>query len=148
LDASRVGRRAALESGGLVSLWRQLTRGLRVLTNRTDADRDVTDEVELFLEQATAALEATGLSPAEARRTARRQLGNVTTIRDEAGENGFGGAACSAGLKPRPPRNRGDLEPGGRGFSPGTRSEDFSPLFESSWCSDYSSRCSESTIRT
>ena len=33
-----------------MSLWRQLTRGLRVLTNRAAADRDVADEVQHFLD--------------------------------------------------------------------------------------------------
>ena len=40
-----------------MSLWRQLTRGLRVLTNRTAADQDVADEVQQYLEEATAALD-------------------------------------------------------------------------------------------
>jgi hypothetical protein len=39
-----------------MSLWRQLARGLRVLTNRTVADQEVADEVRDYLEQATAAL--------------------------------------------------------------------------------------------
>ena len=46
-----------------MSLWRQLTRGLRALTHRTAADRDVADEVEHYLEEATAAFEARGLCP-------------------------------------------------------------------------------------
>ena len=36
-----------------MSLWGQLTRGLRVLTNRTAADQDVADEVRHFLDQST-----------------------------------------------------------------------------------------------
>ena len=42
-----------------MSLWRQLTRGLRVLLHGHAADQDVADEVEHYLEQATAALVAT-----------------------------------------------------------------------------------------
>lgn len=38
-----------------MSLWRQLTRGLRVITHRSAADQDVADEVQDFLDQATAA---------------------------------------------------------------------------------------------
>ena len=49
-----------------MSLWRQLTRGLRVLTHRSAADQDVADEVQHYLEQATAAHVARGLSPDEA----------------------------------------------------------------------------------
>ena len=49
-------------------LWRQLTRGLHALTHRDAADRDVADEVDHYLEQATAEHLARGLSPADARR--------------------------------------------------------------------------------
>ena len=38
-----------------MSRWRQLTRGLRVLSNRSVADKNVADEVQHYLEQATAA---------------------------------------------------------------------------------------------
>src|SRR5207244_12640111 len=49
--------------GERVSLWRQLARGLRALTHRSAADREVADEVQHYLEQATAAHVARGLSP-------------------------------------------------------------------------------------
>ena len=43
--------------------WRHLTRGIRALTQRAAADRDVAEEVEHYLEQATAAhLARTGRS--------------------------------------------------------------------------------------
>ena len=58
-----------------MALWRQLTRGLRTLVNRTAADRNVADEVEHYLHEATSAFEAEGLTPEEARRAARRQVG-------------------------------------------------------------------------
>ena len=51
-----------------MSLWRQLTHGLRVLTKRDAADREVGDEVQHYLDQATAAHVARGLSPSDARR--------------------------------------------------------------------------------
>ena len=54
-----------------MSLWRQLTAGLRVLTRTAAADRDIADEVEHYLEEAAAAFAAEGLSPEEARRAAR-----------------------------------------------------------------------------
>jgi putative ABC transport system permease protein len=72
-----------------MSLWRQLTRGLRVLTNRTAADDDLSDEVQHFLEQSTAAHLARGLSPSEARRAARLELGNVTTVREQVRASGW-----------------------------------------------------------
>jgi putative ABC transport system permease protein len=72
-----------------MSLWRQLTRGLRVLTNRRAADQDVSDEVHHYLEQAAAALEVRGLSPEEARRSARIELGNTTTVREQVRAYGW-----------------------------------------------------------
>src|SRR6266542_6223386 len=72
-----------------MSLWRQLTRGLHVLTNRTAADQDVADEVQHYLDQATAALEASGLSPDDARRTARLELGNMAVVREEVRSYGW-----------------------------------------------------------
>ncbi len=72
-----------------MSLWRQWTRGLRVLTDRTAADQDVTDEVRHYLEQSTAALVERGLSPEEARRTAQLELGNVTVVREQVRAYGW-----------------------------------------------------------
>lgn len=71
-----------------MSLWRQLTRGARVLTHRGAEDQDVADEVEHYLAQATAALEASGLPRDEARRVARREIGNTTVIREQV--RGYG----------------------------------------------------------
>ena len=66
-----------------MSLWRQLTSGLRVLTRRTDADQDVADELQHYLDEAAADLEARGLPPDTARREARLQLGNATVVREQ-----------------------------------------------------------------
>jgi putative ABC transport system permease protein len=66
-----------------VSLWRQFLRGLRVLSNRTAADQDLTDEVQQYLEQSTAAQVERGLSPEEARRAALLELGNVTSVKEQ-----------------------------------------------------------------
>src|SRR5688572_24507034 len=72
-----------------MAFWRQLTRGIRVLLDRTAADRDIADEVEQYLDEATASLEADGLSHEEARRAARRQLGSVTGVREQVREHGW-----------------------------------------------------------
>lgn len=72
-----------------MSLWRQLTRGLRVLTRRTEADQDVADEVEQYLEQAAAEQEANGLTPADARRAARVELGSVLAVREQVRDYGW-----------------------------------------------------------
>jgi len=71
-----------------VSLWRQFTCGLRVLGNRKAADRDTADEVNHYLEEATAAFVARGLSPDEARRAARLELGSTTAVREQV--RGYG----------------------------------------------------------
>jgi putative ABC transport system permease protein len=72
-----------------MSLWRQLSRGLRSLVNRPAVDRDIADEVAQYLEEATAAFEASGVSPDEARRAARRQLGSVTAVHEQVRAYGW-----------------------------------------------------------
>jgi putative ABC transport system permease protein len=71
-----------------VSLWRQFTRGVRALGNRRAADQEIADEVSHYLEEATAAFVARGLSPDEARRAARMELGSPTAVREEV--RGYG----------------------------------------------------------
>ncbi len=72
-----------------MSLWRQLTHGLRVLRNRKAADRDIADEISHYLEEATAALINKGLSPDEARRAARLELGGTTPVRERVRSYGW-----------------------------------------------------------
>jgi len=72
-----------------VGHWRQLTRGLRGLFNRPAALQDVSDEVAHYLEQATAAHRAQGLSEAEAVRAARLELGNVTSVMQDVRSYGW-----------------------------------------------------------
>jgi len=71
-----------------VSLWRQFSRGLRVLRDRKAADQETADEVNHYLEEATAALAAKGLSPDEASRAARQELGSTTEVREQV--RGYG----------------------------------------------------------
>jgi putative ABC transport system permease protein len=72
-----------------VSFRRQLTRGLRVLFKRSAADQDLSDEVDHYLEQATSYFVASGLSPEEARRAARLELGSRVNIRDQVRESAW-----------------------------------------------------------
>jgi len=72
-----------------MSLWRQLTHGLRALTRRKSADEDATDEVEHFFAQAVEELVARGYSPEEARRAAQLGLGNRTLAREEVRTAGW-----------------------------------------------------------
>jgi len=64
-------------------LWRQLTRGLRVLAHRSAADRELDDEVRHYLDEATESWISRGLSPDEARRAARMEIGNATLVREQ-----------------------------------------------------------------
>jgi putative ABC transport system permease protein len=65
-----------------MSLWRQLSRGIRALVDRGAADRDAADEVQHFLDEATAAFSQEGMTPEQARLAARRQLGSATAVRE------------------------------------------------------------------
>jgi predicted permease len=72
-----------------MSLWRQMTRGLRVLTNRSAADQELDDEVRHFFEEAVAANMERGLSPKDARRLARTQLGDARVVREQVRDYGW-----------------------------------------------------------
>jgi predicted permease len=65
-----------------MSLWRQLTRGIRGLASEQQADRDIHDEAQHYLDQSIAEHIARGLSPAEARRAAQVETGNLTGVRE------------------------------------------------------------------
>lgn len=72
-----------------MSLWQQLSRGLRVLIQPTKADDDLADELQDYLDQATAESIAKGLSPEEARRVACREIGNAAALRDQVRSSGW-----------------------------------------------------------
>src|ERR1043166_2280805 len=76
-----------------MSAWRQLVRGLRSLVHRDRADRDVADELQHYLEQATAAHLARGLPPDAALRAARLEMGSATGVREEGRASGWEHAA-------------------------------------------------------
>ena len=72
-----------------MSLWRQLTHGLRGLTRGAGVDADIRDEVDHYLAEATAAQIARGLSPDEARRSVRLNLGTATAVGEQASAYGW-----------------------------------------------------------
>ncbi len=72
-----------------MSLWRQLTRGLRTLTRRSAADRDIADEVGHYLEQAAAAHAARGLAPDDALRAARLELRGEAGVAEQVRAYGW-----------------------------------------------------------
>ena len=71
-----------------MSLWRQLSRGLRRLVDRAPADRDASDEVRHYLEESAAAHRARGLPPEAALRAARLELGGVSNVEEQV--RGYG----------------------------------------------------------
>ena len=71
------------------AVWRHVTRGLRVLTHRAAADRDIDDELRHFVEEATAAHVARGLTPAAARRAAVAEIGPPTLVRERVRDHGW-----------------------------------------------------------
>ena len=61
-----------------MSLWRQLSRGLRALANRRAADAELNDEVLDYLDRTASANVARGMTHSAAHRAARVELGNPT----------------------------------------------------------------------
>lgn len=72
-----------------MSLWRQITRGLRSFTRPDNADDDLADELQHYVDQSTAEGIARGLSPDDARSAAKRELGNVGVVRDQVRSSGW-----------------------------------------------------------
>jgi len=72
-----------------MSLGRQITRGLRTMLRPADAEQDLSDEVEHYIDEATAAFLARGLSLEEARRAARLHCGDPSTMRDQVRAYGW-----------------------------------------------------------
>ena len=72
-----------------MSLWRQLRSGLRVLTRRPAADRELLDEVQHYFDEQVKELVRTGVSPAEARRTTRLRLGEPGSVREDVRAAGW-----------------------------------------------------------
>ena len=64
--------------------------GLRALFRRGVIEREMDDEIRLHLERATERLVRRGLSPEQARATARREFGNVEYLKEE-GRDARGG---------------------------------------------------------
>ena len=72
-----------------MALLRPLLRGVRSLVRRETADREVDDELRQYVDDAAAAHEAAGLSPEDARRAARRELGSAAAAREEVRSSGW-----------------------------------------------------------
>jgi putative ABC transport system permease protein len=77
-----------------MSFWRQIVRGLRALTRRQSADREIAEEVESYLEESRASLTAAGISEDEARRLTQREFGNATFLREQVRSYGWENAVA------------------------------------------------------
>jgi putative ABC transport system permease protein len=78
-----------------MSLWRQVGYGLRGLFHRSQRHQDVADEVAQYFEEATADLRSRGLSPDQAKRAARLESGNLTTVQEQVRSYGWENAITS-----------------------------------------------------
>jgi putative ABC transport system permease protein len=72
-----------------MALWREITRGVRALAHRREADRDIADEVQHYLDEAKAAHVSRGLSPNDALRAARLELGGETIVNEQVRQYGW-----------------------------------------------------------
>ena len=82
-----------------MALWRHLTHGLRVLTRRAAADREIDDELRHWMDEATAQHVARGLTPDAARRAALAEIGPPTLVRERVRDHGWEQwvASCAPG---------------------------------------------------
>jgi putative ABC transport system permease protein len=78
-----------------MSLWRQLTYGLRSLTKRAKHDRETAEEVEQYFQEAEAAWRSRGLSAEDARRAARLEGGSVASAQERVNSYGWENTARS-----------------------------------------------------
>ena len=100
LGPARVGDCAAPESGRVIAMWRQLTRGVRSLLNGGAADRHVDEELQHFIDEAAAAYEADGHAGG-GRRTRRAPPRGQYAGRSRRGA-GVGVGACGRNGRRRP----------------------------------------------
>src|ERR1044071_3969539 len=73
-----------------MSLLRQIARGIGALIHPSERDRDVSDEVQEYLDEATRYHVARGLSREQAARVATLDMGNATVTREQVRTAGWG----------------------------------------------------------
>lgn len=72
-----------------MSLWRQCAIGLRNLFRHARANDDIDAEVRQYFDDAITAGLASGLSPEEAQRAARAEIGNLTPVQEQVRSYGW-----------------------------------------------------------
>ena len=80
-----------------MSLWRQLTHGVRRLARPGAAAREVSDEIAQYLDEAIDQYVARGLSPAEARRAALAEMGSTAAVAERVRDSGWEHAVSAFG---------------------------------------------------
>src|SRR5262245_45229173 len=91
----RTGSAARVRSPGCsgpraeMSIWRQVTRGLRGIFREEQTHRETADEVAHYMDGAAAELRARGMSPDDARRAAAIEAGNPTMVREHVRASGW-----------------------------------------------------------
>jgi putative ABC transport system permease protein len=70
-------------------LLRPLARGLRALVRRRDADQDIADEVQHYVDLTAGTYQARGMSAADARRAAQLEVGNATVVAEQVRSFGW-----------------------------------------------------------
>ena len=80
-----------------MSLWRQMTYGLRRLMDRTQHDRDVADEVEQYFDEAVAEWQTRGFSLEKARKAARLEAGYPAKVKERVTSYGWENTARNLG---------------------------------------------------
>jgi putative ABC transport system permease protein len=72
-----------------MSAWRAFTHGIRAVVRGRNADRDVDEELQHFVDESAREFEASGMAPGDAVREARRRLGNTLPMREQVRASGW-----------------------------------------------------------
>jgi putative ABC transport system permease protein len=72
-----------------MSLWRQLTSGIRGLFHQARVNDEIAAEIRQYFNDAMEAGVARGLSPHEAQRAAREEIGNLTPVQEQVRSYGW-----------------------------------------------------------
>jgi len=78
-------------------LWTNLTGGLRALFRKRQAELEMDDELRAYLDAATESRMRAGLSPADAQRAARVEMGSIESVKDGIRSAGWETAVESLG---------------------------------------------------
>jgi putative ABC transport system permease protein len=80
-----------------MSLWTNLTGGLRVLFRKRESELEMDEELREWLDAATAQRIRSGMSPAAARQSAMAEMGSVESVKEEIRAAGWESAVEALG---------------------------------------------------